>query len=386
LGLIPVTPDPTALGASRPLVPPIFQASVYTLPDLDALDRIMESQDPGFIYARDGQPNAASLAEKLAALHGAPWGVVTNAGMAAHAACLLALTQHGDRVVASDKLYGRTSQLLQQELSRFGVATDWVDATDLDAVRRALTEPARVLLVETVSNPLLRVANLDALGDIAYSAGVKLVVDNTFATPALVRPLDRNADLVVESLTKMIGGHSDLTLGFIAGEEDGLLPALTQCVSIWGLAANPFDCWLAERGLATLGLRMRAAVANAAHLADWLDRRSGVLRVIYPGRRDHPDYALARRMLPDGAGNVLCLELDGGRDGVNRFLRRAAGIPFSPSLGHTATTVSYPAGTSHRFVSASERRRQGIGDGLIRLSVGVEPLEQIQREVARGLG
>jgi cystathionine beta-lyase/cystathionine gamma-synthase len=381
-----VNPDSSDLGVSRPLIPPIFQASVYTIPDLDALDRIMESKEPGFIYARDGQPNAASLAMKLAALHNAPWGLVTNAGMAAHAACLLALTQHGDRVVASDKLYGRTSQLLQQELSRFGVVTDWVDVTDVDAVRRALTEPARVLLVETVSNPLLRVADLDALGDIAYSRGVKLVVDNTFATPILVKPLDRNADLVVESLTKMIGGHSDLTLGFIAGEDDTLLPALTQCVSIWGLAANPFDCWLAERGIATLELRMRTATANAAALADWLEKRSGVLRVIYPGRRDHPDYALARKLMPDGPGNMVCIELDGGREAVNRFLRRANGIPFSPSLGHTGTTVSYPAGTSHRFVSPAERKRQGIGDGLIRLSIGFEPIEQIQREVARGLG
>jgi cystathionine beta-lyase/cystathionine gamma-synthase len=374
------------LGASRPLVPPLFQASVYTLPDLDALDRIMDAREPGFIYARDGHPNAQTLADRLADAHQAPWGLVTGSGMAALSACLLALTQHGDRVVASDKLYGRTTQLLQQELSRYGVATDWVDITDLGAVRAALTEPARVLLAETMSNPLLRLADLDALGDLAYSRGVKFVVDNTFATPALVKPMDRNADLVVESLTKMIGGHSDVTLGFICGEDEDLLPALTQVVSIWGLAANPFDCWLAERGLATLQLRMATATVNAAMLADWLVGRPGVLRVVYPGRRDHPDFALARRLLPEGAGNMLCFELDGGREAVNHFLRRATGIPFSPSLGHVVTTCSYPAGTSHRYVSPAERRRQGIGDGLIRLSVGVEPLDMIRHELARGLG
>jgi cystathionine beta-lyase/cystathionine gamma-synthase len=162
--------------------------------------------------------------------------------------------------------------------------------------------------------------------------------------------------------------------------------------SIWGLAAPPFDCWLALRGLGTLELRVRAATATAAALADWLERQSGVSRVVYPGRPDHPDHALTRKLLSEGCGNMLCFELDGGREAVNRFLRRslpqppAPGIPFSPSLGHTGTTCSYPAGTSHRYVSPAERRRQGIGDGLVRLSVGLEPLAVIQAELARGLG
>jgi cystathionine beta-lyase/cystathionine gamma-synthase len=188
----------------------------------------------------------------------------------------------------------------------------------------------------------------------------------------------------MESLTKMIGGHSDVTLGLICGRND-LLPQLTQTMSIWGLASNPFDCWLAQRGLATLPLRMRAASENAAALADWLAQQAGVTQVIYPGRPDHPDHDLAGRLLTGGFGNMLCFELKGGRDAVNRFLRHAAGIPFSPSLGHTTTTCSHPATTSHRYVSPAEKRRQGIGDGLVRLSVGVEDLGDIQREMARGL-
>jgi len=208
-------------------------------------------------------------------------------------------------------------------------------------------------------------------------------VDNTFATPFLVRPLELGANFVVESLTKMMGGHSDVTLGAVVGkgsERDQLEPL----VSTWGLASNPFDCWLAGRGLATLSLRMQAASTNAAALADWLAVQPNVARVVYPGRADHPDHELSRRLLPRGFGNMLCFELAGGRDAVNRFMRLAMGIPFSPSLGHFTTTCSHPALTSHRYVSPAERKRQGITDGLIRLSVGVEDLESIQKEMQRG--
>jgi cystathionine beta-lyase/cystathionine gamma-synthase len=375
------------LGTSQPLVPPLYPAAVYTLPDLDALDRIMNGQEPGFIYARDGHPNAQLLAARIAALEGGQWGIVTSSGMAAITASLLALLQTGDRVVASDKLYGRTAQLLQQELTRFGVGITWVDITDLDSARRGLDEtpPARVLFIETMSNPLLRLADIEKLAGLAYARHCKLIVDNTFATPVLVQPLELGADLVIESLTKLIGGHSDVTLGVVCGDDPDLFPAITQVVSIWGFAAPPFDCWLATRGLSSLELRVRASTANASMLADWLARRSGVMQVVYPARADHPDLALARRMMPNGCGNMLCFDLDGGREAVNRFLRQAVGVPFSPSLGHTETTCSYPAGTSHRYVSPAERRRQGIGDGLVRLSVGFEPFETIKAEMARGL-
>jgi cystathionine beta-lyase/cystathionine gamma-synthase len=374
-----------SLGPSTPLVPPLYQSSVFTLPDLDALDRIMNAEEPGFIYARDGHPNAKLLGDQLGAAEKAAWGVVCGSGMAAVSAGLLSLVEKGDRVVASNRLYGRTAQLLGQELTRFGVQTTFVDTAERDEVLAALQAPAKVLLVETMSNPLLRLADIEALAGVAQECNCWLVVDNTFATPALVRPVELGADVVVESLTKMIGGHSDVTLGVICGSDADLLPQVSQAVSIWGLASNPFDCWLAARGLSTLALRVRAASANAAALADWLPSQPGVTRVVYPGRSDHPDHELARRLLRDGFGTMLCFELAGGREAVNRFLRRASGIPFSPSLGHTATTVSHPGTTSHRYTSAAEKRRQGIGDGLIRLSVGVEDLEQIRQEIRRGL-
>lgn len=377
--------EPTPLGPSVPLVTPLYQSSVYTLPDLDALDRIMNAEEPGFIYARDAHPNARRLAQLLAETEAARWGVVTGSGMAAITALVVATVQQGQRLVASNRLYGRTTQLFSQELSRFGVVTEYVDANDLGQVENALAKGARLLFVETMSNPLVRVVDIPKLAELAHRHSALLVVDNTFATPVLTKPLDMGADLVMESLTKMIAGHSDVTLGLVCGNDDDLLPGLTAAVSIWGLASNPFDCWLAERGLATLELRMRAACQNAARLAEWLAEAPGVSRVVYPGRFDHPDHRLAPEILHGGFGNMLCFELAGGRDAVNRFMRQAPGIPFSPSLGHSATTLSHPATTSHRYASPAERRRQGITDGLIRLSVGPEEVEHIRNEMKKGL-
>jgi cystathionine beta-lyase/cystathionine gamma-synthase len=373
------------LGPSVPLVPPLYQSSVYNLPDLDALDRVMNGEQAGFIYARDGHPNAKALADKLAKLESAKWAIVCGSGMAALSAAFFGYVSLGDRIVASNRLYGRTNKLLRQELQRFGVKTTVVDCNDLDAVRAAFAEPARVLFVETMSNPLCRTVDVPALAEIAHQHGAKLVVDNTFATPTLFRPLKHGADLVMESLTKVIGGHSDLTLGLVAGNDPELLPAMTQIVSTWGLAANPFDCWLCERGLPTLELRVQASARNAMLIADWLSKQPGVSRIVYPGREDHPDHAIARKLLGDSFGNMLCFELAGGREAVNRFMRTATGIPFSPSLGHVGTTLSHPDTTSHRYESPAEKRRQGITDGLIRLSVGVEPFERIRDEMATGL-
>ncbi len=373
-----------SLGRSTPLVPPLYQSSVYTLPDLDALDRIVNNEEPGFIYARDGHPNARALAADLARLEGATWAVICGSGMAAITASLLTVVQQGERIIASNRLYGRTTQLLAEELSHFGVQPTLVDCSDLGQVRAALQQPAKVLFVETMSNPLLRLVDIEPLAELAHAHSCQLIVDNTFATPALVKPLALGADMVMESLTKMIGGHSDVTLGVVCGHGE-LLPQISRVVSIWGLASNPFDCWLAQRGLATLSLRMKAASANAAMLADWLSEQSGVLRVVYPGRPDHPDHELAKRLFPDGPGNMLCFELKGGREAVIRFMHRAPGIPFSPSLGHSTTTLSHPGSTSHRYVSPAEKKRQGITDGLIRLSVGIEDIEQIKAEMKKGV-
>jgi cystathionine beta-lyase/cystathionine gamma-synthase len=376
---------PSALGDTVPLVSPIYQSSVYTLPDLDALDRVLDDGQPGYIYARDAHPNARRLAQLLADAERATWGVVTGCGMSAISAIVLSTMQQGQRIVASNRLYGRTTQLFSQELSRFGVSCSYVDTNDVSQVEAALESGARMLFVETISNPLLRVANLPALAELAHRRECLFVVDNTFATPALTRPIEVGADFVMESLTKLIAGHSDVTLGFVCGRDPECLQPINAAVSIWGLASNPFDCWLAERGLATLELRLHAASANAARLADWLAQQPRVTRVLYPGRGDHPDHGVAERVLQRGFGNMLGFEIEGGRSAINGFMHRALGIPFSPSLGHTGTTLSHPATTSHRYVSPAEKRRQGITDGLVRLSVGVEPFEHIRDEIAWGL-
>src|SRR5579875_728463 len=376
--------SPASFGPSTPLTPPLYPSAVYALPDLDALDCILDAKEAGFIYARDAHPNAQRLAARLAELEGARWALVTSSGMAAISTLVLASVQHGQRIAASHRLYGRTTQLFQQELPRLGVPVAFVDISDLNEVKAALQTPVRLLFVETMSNPLLRIADLSALAQLAHDANCLLAVDNTFATPVLVRPLELGADFVIESVTKMIGGHSDVTLGLVCGNND-MQAELSQVRSIWGFSSSPFDCWLAERSLDTLPLRMKAACANAASLADWLAQQPTVMRVIYPGRPDHPDHELAARLLQGGFGNMLCFELAGGREAVNHFLHQAPGIPFSPSLGHTTTTCSHPATTSHRYVSPDEKARQGITDGLVRLSVGVEELSLLQNELAKGL-
>ncbi len=371
-------------GPSAPLVPTLYPGSVYRLPDLDALDRVMDGHEPGFIYARDGHPNAQSLADRLAELEGAKWAVVTGSGMGALTAAFLANVSAGDRIVASNQLYGRTTKLLRQELARFGVTATFVDCADLAAVERVLAEPTKILFAETMSNPLCRTVDLPALAELAHRHGAKFVVDNTFATPILYRPLEHGADLVMESLTKLIGGHSDVTLGVLAGSDPSLLPSVSAIVSTWGMNAHPFDCWQTERSLPTLELRVRASCANANSVANWLADQPGVARVFYPGRANHPDHDLARRLFSESFGHMLCFEL-AGREAVNRFMRQAPGIPFTPSLGHAETTISYPEATSHRFEPVDEKRRQGITEGLIRMSVGVESIERIRRELSAGL-
>lgn len=373
------------LGPTTPFAPPLYTSSVYAIPDLDALDDVYEGRSPGYTYARDGHPNGDHLAAKLAALEGGTWGITCGSGMASLSAAFVSLLQTGDTVLASNWLYGGTSKLFNNQLSRFGVKTVSVDLSDLAATRAALAKHRpKVLFAETISNPMCRVLDLAALAELARAAGCRFVVDNTFATPVLCRPLELGADLVMESLTKMIGGHSDVILGFLASTDDSLRAPIAATVSTWGLASSPFGCWQAERGLHTLDLRMKAATANASAVADWLAVQSGIRRVIYPGRPDHPDFALAQRLFPTGCGNMLCFEL-ADRDAVNHFMRTATGIPFIPSLGHASTTISYPAGTSHRFVTSDERERQGITPGLVRVSTGCEPLDQLKHELAKGL-
>jgi len=246
-------------------------------------------------------------------------------------------------------------------------------------VERAIRPETRLLLVEVVSNPLLRVPDIVELGALARSRGVLFAVDNTFPTPLAFRPLALGAAIVFHSVTKMLAGHSDLTLGAICAARELAAP-IREAVVTWGLNGSPFDCWLAERGMHTLELRVARANANAAALADFLARQPAVCRVLYPGRADHPDHAVARRLFGDQFGNMVTFEIAGGRDTVNRFMQALQSIPFAPTLGDVSTIISHPAVTSHRGLTAAARDALGIREGTIRVSVGVEAFSLLEDE------
>jgi cystathionine gamma-synthase len=365
-------------------VSPIVPTAVFVARDADHMNSVYEGREQGFTYGREGSPNAELLAAKIASLEGAEFGLITSSGMSAVAAILLGLLNAGDHILAGNQLYGRTMRLVTQELPRLGFATDVVDATDVAAVERAIRPNTRLLLVEVVSNPLLRIPDIVALAALARSRSLLLVVDNTFPTPLTFRPLALGASIVFHSVTKMLAGHSDLTLGAICASRELTTP-IREAIVTWGLNGSPFDCWLAERGMHTLELRVARGTANAAALADFLARQPAVRRVFYPGRMDHPDHAVARRLFGEQFGNMVTFELAGGRETVNRFMQALQSIPFAPTLGDVSTMISHPAVTSHRGLTAAARDALGIHEGTIRVSVGVEAFSLLEDEFRAAL-
>jgi cystathionine beta-lyase/cystathionine gamma-synthase len=365
---------------TEPLVPPLQTSAVYRVAGLDQIDALYEGHESGFIYARDGHANAAALAERLAELEGGEAALVCASGMAAESAAALTLLESGAHVALSDSLYGRTTTLVARELARFGVNSSPFDAADADSLRAIITPATRLVVVETISNPLLRVADLDELA--AAAGTVPLLVDNTLA-PLICRPLDHGAAMVVHSLTKLIGGHSDLIQGVLVGPRP-LISRASAVASTFGLTGNPFESWLCARGLATLGVRSERACANALAVAERLARHPGVRAVHYPGLSHHPDHLHARRLLTGGFGTIVTIDL-GDRHRANAFIRSAREIPFAPSLGDVATTLSHPATTSHRGQPAEALDRLGIHPGLIRLSIGIEALDDLSRAIVEAI-
>jgi cystathionine beta-lyase/cystathionine gamma-synthase len=286
--------------------------------------------------------------------------------------------------VASAALYGVSTRLIREEWGRLGVSADFVSATDAEAIEQALRPETRLVFVETLSNPLLELADLAGIAAVCRARDVSLVVDNTFA-PCLVRPLEHGADVVIHSVTKYLGGHSDVTLGALAGTRS-LIDRARSMASAWGAAANPFEAWLALRGIRTLPLRMERACENAARIATFLADHPAVERVYYPGLPGYPQGELARALLPRGTGAMIAFALREGAVPVGAFIQRLRLIPFAPSLADTTTTLSYPAGTSHRALSPAERAEAGINDRLIRLSVGIDHVEDVLEDLGQALG
>ena len=367
-----------------PIAPPIYQTAVFDVGDLDDVDAIYEGRKPGWIYHRDGNPTVRLLEEAVARLEGAEDALATASGMAAISAALLAALAPGDHVVAADLLYGRTLQLLRDGVGRFGVETTFVDPLDLGAVAAALRPATKLIFVETIANPLLRVPDLRALATLAHERGARLMVDHTFASPYLCRPLALGADLVVHSGTKYLGGHSDATSGLLAADR-AFVATARRSASTWGAPLAALDAWLTLRGMKTLALRMERACANALAVARFLAAHPAVVATHYPGLEDHPDHAIAAGLFGDEFGAMVSFEVAGGRAGAERFIRAVRHIPFAPSLADVTTTLSHPATTSHRGLPPDERARLGVTDGLIRLSVGIEAADDIIADLERGL-
>ena len=378
---------PTSI--STPVVTPLQPSVVYSSPDPDTLDQQYDRKS-GFTYAREGHPNASVLAQKIDLLEGVDGGIVTGSGMSAIGAVFLGCLQAGDHVLGGNQLYGRTLRLMDQDLPKFGIETSLADPTDVNAMRAAIRPNTKMILVEVVSNPTIRIADIFGIADLAKEVGALLVVDNTFTTPRGFQPFEHGADIVIHSVTKLLAGHSDATLGYAVAKNPELQTAIIDANASWGLTASPFDCWMAERGLHSFELRYDRAEENATKIAGALSSLKGIKRVLHPSQPDHPDHNRVQQVLGDRFGNMLSFELDGGRDAANALTQAAPNIAFAPTLGDIGSTLSHPASSSHRGLTREGRADLGISEGFFRLSVGVEDsdllIEELSEAIARATG
>ena len=360
----------------RPLTSPIYQGSVYAFDDPDAFAAAHEANPPRPTYSRAGLPNTSQLERAVADLEGGEDAVATASGMAAISTVFLALLSAGDHVLVSADCYSDTATLLREGLGRFGVETSFVDTCDPESMTGTMRPRTRVVWVETISNPAMKLCDVAALAKRAHRGGALLCVDNTFATPALCRPLEHGADLVVHSATKFLGGHHDLTAGVVVGRAE-LTARLRRCAYLFGPTLGAMDAWLALRGIRTLAPRMAWISETALAVARFLDGHPHVTAVRYPGLPGGWQVDLARDLLPDGGGGMLAFDVAGGREAADRLLREVRLIPFAPSLGGTSTTAAYPP---HEWGSLP-----GSNGATIRLSIGLEAARDLIADLDRGL-
>lgn len=373
-----VSPDSHSSGGAaqpEPHAENLTLSSVWSMPTLEAADAALRDPSTGFAYRRDAHPNARTLARRLAELHAATHCVLGAQGMSALAAVAWSCLKPGSEVWLARDLYGKSRALFTQGLGPWQIFSRTFDPTSPEDLQRLSGGRAALVVIETISNPRLRVSDIAELARITHAVGGRLLVDNTFASPLLARPLELGADLCVESLTKIVSGHSDCMLGMVCGRDPLLMQRIESATSLFGLASSPLDCYLTSRGLASLPLRLDAACRSALALAERLSGHPAVVAVDYPGLASHPQHALARRQLA-ACGWMVCIELAGGRAAVARAIERLSPeIPFCPSLGDIQTTVSHPASTSHRALSPEELTQLGVSDGTLRISTGVEPTQ-----------
>lgn len=363
---------------------PIFTTSSYVFRNAaEAAARFAETEK-GNIYSRFTNPTVRCFEERLAALEGGAACVGTGSGMAAILATCMALMKSGDHIVCSDSVFGSTIALINRYLVKFGIEVTYVRPQDNDAWRNAIRSNTRLLFLETPSNPLAAIADIRAIADIAHERGVLLAVDNCFCTPALQQPFAMGADLVIHSATKYLDGQGRCVGGAVVGSAELVGKEVFGFLRAAGPSMSPFNAWVFLKGLETLGLRMRAHSDAALTLARWLEQQPTVTKVHYAGLESHPQHALARRQ-QSGFGGIVAFEVGKGREGAWAFIDATRLMSITANLGDTKTTITHPASTTHSRITPAERARAGITEGLLRICVGLEDIEDLQADITAGL-
>lgn len=363
---------------------PIFPTSSFRFNSAAQAAARFSGNEPGNIYSRFTNPTVRTFEQRLAALEGGERCVATSSGMAAILSTCIGLLKSGDHIVSSRSIFGSTVVLFDNFMAKFGVSTSYVPLTDLDAWRAAIRPDTRLLFVETPSNPLTEVADIAALAELAHAHGCLLAVDNCFCTPALQQPLKLGADIAIHSATKYIDGQGRCIGGAVVGREAVVGKDVYGFLRTAGPTMSPFNAWVFLKGLETLKLRMRAHSDNALALARWLEQQPQVARVYYPGLESHPQHALAARQ-QTGFGGIVSFELKGGREQAWRLVDATQVISITANLGDAKSTITHPATTTHGRLSAEQKAEAGIGEGLIRISVGLEDVDDLRADLARGL-
>ncbi len=368
----------------------LYLTSGFVQPDADTSARRFAGEEDGYTYGRTSNPTVTSFELRLAALEGTEACLATSSGMSSVMLMCFALLKAGDHVIISQSMFGSTLKLIGSEFARFGVQTSVVPQTDLDAWRRAVTPQTRLLFAETPTNPLTEVCDIAALADIAHQADALLAVDNCFASPALQRPIDFGADIIMHSGTKFLDGQGRVMAGALCTTQALITEKLLPVMKNSGMVLSPFNAWVVLKGLETLDIRMRAQSANAMALAQWLESQPGVARVHYPDLPSQPQHALAMRQMSGVGGAVLSFEVradtpEQGRARAFQVLDHLQVMSLCTNLGDTKTLLAHPASTSHGKLTEAQRQAAGISQGLIRVAVGLEHVADIQADIARGL-
>ena len=361
----------------------LYLTSSFVFKDAQEAARRFSGEEEGMVYARFTNPTVKAMQNRLAALEGAEACIATASGMAAILSTCMALMQAGDHVVVSQGVFGATQQLFGNILSRFGIQASFVKATDLEAYRAAMGPKTKLVFIETPSNPLTEVVDIAGVAAVAHGGGALLVVDNCFCSPALQRPLEMGADLVIHSATKYLDGQGRVLGGAVVGSK-ALVDEVLKFVRTAGPSISPFNAWVILKGLETLKLRMFAQSEAALQLARWLEVQPQVARVYYPGLPSHPQHELAMRQQATG-GAIVSFEVKGGREQAWTVVNSTRLLSITANLGDTKTTITHPASTTHGRISAEARQASGITEGLLRLAIGLESVADIQGDLARGL-